>query len=105
MTIENGPQENESFYWVYEGRSNRPLQLFFYATDWTDYTNQQKSDWLTFATRGHIVLSTILPLGDDMIEWTVVKKYVPESNLEAGAARQIHIPGSTNWFATANRMP
>ena len=105
MTIENGHQEDERFYWIYEGRSNRPLQLFFYATDWTDYTDQQKSDWLTFATRGHIVLSTILPLGDDMIEWTVVKKYVPESNLEAGAARQIHIPGSTNWFSTANRLP
>ena len=105
MTIGNGRQDNERFHWVLNGRSNRPLQIFFYATDWTNYSNQQKSEWLTFATRGHIVSSTILPLGEDMIEWTVIKKYAPESNLVAGAARQIHIPGSTEWFATADRMP
>ena len=105
MTVGNGPPEDERFFWVFEGRNNRPLQVFFYATDWTGYSDQQKSEWLTFATRGHIVSSTILPLGNDNIEWTVIKKYVPESNLEAGAARQIHIPGSTEWFATANRMP
>ena len=105
MTIGNGPVDPDRFYWLYNGRDNRPLQVFFYINNWTDYTEDMKSQWLTFATRDHVVSSSILPLGNDQVEWTVIKKYVPNSNLEAGASRRIHIPGSTEWFATANKLP
>ena len=103
--IENGIRAGQRFHWVFEERNNLRLQVFFAVNDWTDYTEETKRDWLRFATRGPIVSTTILSMGEDTCEWTVVKQYVPGSNLEAVAVRRIHIPGLTEFLLTADRLP
>ena len=103
--VENGPRAQERFYWKFNDRANQPLQVFFFTHDWTDYTERAKIDWLRFATRDSILSTTMLSLGEDMCEWTVVKQYVPNSGLEAVTVRRIHIQGLTAFLATAARMP
>lgn len=103
--VENGPRAQERFYWKFNDRANQPLQVFFFTHEWTDYTERAKIDWLRFATRDSILSSTMLSLGEDLCEWTVVKQYVPNSGLEAVTVRQIHVPGLTAFLATAARMP
>ena len=108
MAIENAPNpsEPEEFHWIWEGRNNRPLQVFFFVNDWTDYTFQQKYDWLMFAQReGTIVSSTIVPKGHDECDWTVLKKYDQNPEMMVGSSRIIKIPGLSDFLATAVKNP
>ena len=103
--VENGPRAEDRFYWKYNDQANQPLQVFFFTHEWTDYSERAKIDWLRFATRDSILSTSMLSLGEDTCEWTVVKQYVPNSGLEAVTVRRIHIPGLTAFLATAAKMP
>ena len=105
LHIENGPRAEERCHWTFNDLANRPVQVFFATRDWTDYNEREKMKWLQFATRDSVVSTSMLSLGDDVCEWTVVKKYVPDSDLEAVTVRRIHVPGLTAFLATAPKMP
>ena len=103
--VENGPRADERFYWKFNDRPNQPLQVFFFTHEWTGYDERAKIEWLRFATRDSILSTSMLCLGEDTCEWTVVKQWVPDSGLEAVTMRRIHIPGLTSFLATAARLP
>ena len=77
----------------------------FLDDGYTDYNEREKMKWLRFATRDSVVSTFMLSLGEDVCEWTVVKRYVPDSDLEAVTVRRIHVPGLTAFLATAPKMP
>ena len=113
MTIEEAVRqvpledEDQRFYWTWENRDNRELQMFFFFNEWSQFSFQQKYDWLMFAQRppDTIISSSILPTGQDHCVWTIVKKYDPNSDLLAVASKEIRIPGLDNFFATAVKKP
>ena len=105
LHVENGPRANDRVHWNFNDLANRPVQVFFATRDWTGFSEREKMKWLRFATRDSVVSTSMLSLGDDHCEWTVVKKYVPDSDLEAVTVRRIHVPGLTAFLATAPKMP
>ena len=105
LHIGNGPHADKRYHWKFNDLANRPVQVFFATRDWTDYNEREKMKWLRFATRDSVVSTFMLSLGEDVCEWTVVKKYLPESDLEAVTVRRIHVPGLTAFLATAPKMP
>ena len=107
--IQHVPLEDEDqrFYWTWENRDNQELQRFFFFNNWSQFSFQQKYDWMMFAQRppDTIISSSILPIGQDGCVWTVVKKYDANSDLLAVASKEIRIPGLGEFLATAVKKP
>ena len=98
--------EEQRFYWIWNGVNNRPLQVFFFVHDWTGFSFQQKYDWLMFAQQnGEILSSSILPMEHDCCEWSVVKTVEPNSDMLVMASKEIRIPGLSELFATVAKKP
>lgn len=109
LVVENDTENR--FFWNWDGRANRPLQIFFYTKEWTAFSSRQKQKWLTHAQRGGTILSsTIKSIGQDQCEWTVVKRYDEDLNLgtppfACESSKIIRIIGLTDFLATAAKKP
>ena len=99
--------ENERYFWFWENWENAGLQRFFLLNEWSQFSHQQKYEWLMFAQQPPhtVVSSSILPTGQDHCLWTVVKEYNPNDDVLSVATKEVRITGLDEFLATAVKKP
>ena len=99
-------QDDHRYYWKWNGRNNRELQVFFFLNDWEGFSDEQKRRWLVYANRnGEIISSSILPTVHDQCEWTVTKRVEGTEDVLVTSSKQIRIQGLSAFLPTISKKP
>ena len=94
--------DNEPYFWILDGRSNRQLQVFFFLNKWVGMSEDQKITWLRFAQQGDVQSSTLKDIQGDEVEWTVTKRI---DECLVVATKRFRINGLSDILPTIPKKP
>ena len=72
---------------------NEEIASFIIAQEWTGWSSNQKRSWLNFVYGGNLLECVITHLGNDMINWRVLRRSSIPGGFNEGADRNLVVDG------------